>query len=250
MAGLYSGRVLSATTPFWTDYVSAFGAVIGILVAASAFVVALGSARDSRRSADAAETTAASAHEQLVLARTEHEHLEADRRRRPVIERIHVGAIAPGPGEEDPPAGVFSIGLTNTGDRELQDAVLTILFHPASAAQLTDHWGTPGLDQSHDTTQENWPGVQGSPESFHFFARPIAVQVGVSFVQYVRIPRVGRFPIRVKLFHATLDRRGPWIDRWIDVAPTGKMTVIDIGQDKQEGPYDGRNANFDPPAAS
>jgi len=76
------------------------------------------------------------------------------------------------------------------------------------------------------------------------------VQVGVSFVQYVRIPRVGRFPIRAKLFHATLDRRGPWTDRWIDVDLTGKTTVIDIGQDNQEGPYEGHNADFDPPAAS
>ena len=108
-----------------------------------------------------------------MLARAEHEQLEADRRRRPAIERIHIGALASGPGEEDPPAGVFSIGLTNTGDRDLQDAVLTILFDRASAAQLTDHWGQPDLDQSHDTTQESWPGVEGSPESFYFFARRI-----------------------------------------------------------------------------
>jgi hypothetical protein len=248
---LYSGQVLLlATKPLWTDYVSAFGAAVGILVAAGAFVVALRSARDSRRSADAAETTAASAHEQLVLARAEHEQLEADRRRRPIIERIHVGAIASGPGEEDPPAGVFSIGLTNTGDRDLQDAVLTILFDRASAAQLTNRWGQPDLDQSRDATQEGWPGVEGPPESFYFFARPITVQAGVSFVQYVRIPRAGRFPIRVKLFHATLDRRGAWTDRWIEVVdPTGKTTVIDIGQGRRDGPYDGRNADFDPPAA-
>lgn len=172
MTELYSGQVLLATRPFWTDYVSAFGAVVGILVAAGAFVVALRSARDSYRSADAAETTAASAREQLVLARAEHEQLEADRRRRPVIERIHVGAIASGPGEEDPPAGVFSIGLTNTGDRDLHDAVLTILFERGSAAQLTNHWGQPDLDQSYDTTQEDWPGVKGSPESFYFFTDP------------------------------------------------------------------------------
>ncbi len=250
MTALYSGQVLLATKPFWTDYVSAFGAIVGILVAASAFVVALCSTRDARRSADAAETTAASAHEQLMLARAEHEQLEADRQRRPVIERIHIRAIAPAPGEEDPSAGVFSIGLTNTGDRDLQGAVLTILFERASAAQLTNHWGQPDLNQSHDTTQEGWPGVEGPPESFYFFARPITVQVGVSFVQYVRIPRVGRFPIRVKLFHATLDRRGSWTDRWIDVDLTGKTTVIDIGQGSQEGPYEGHNADFDPPAAS
>jgi len=140
MTALYSGQVLLATKPFWTDYVSAFGAIVGILVAASAFVVALCSTRDARRSADAAETTAASAHEQLMLARAEHEQLEADRQRRPVIERIHIRAIAPAPGEEDPSAGVFSIGLTNTGDRDLQGAVLTILFERASAAQLTNHW--------------------------------------------------------------------------------------------------------------
>jgi len=158
--------LLLAAKPFWTDYVSAFGAAVGILVAAGAFVVALRSARDSRRSADAAETTAASAYEQLVLARAEHEQLEADRRRRPIIERIHVGAIASGLGEEDPPAGVFSIRLTNTGDRDLQAAVLTILFDRASAAQLTNRWGQPDLDQSRDATQEGWPGVEGPPESF------------------------------------------------------------------------------------
>ncbi len=239
-----------ATKPLWTDYVSAFGAAVGILVAAGAFVVALCSARDSRRSADAAEKTASSAHEQLMLAHSEHEQLEAERRRRPAIESIYIGAIAPGPGEEDPPAGVFSIGLTNTGDRDLQDAVLTILFERGSAAELTNHWGQADLDQSHDTTQEGWPGVEGPPESFYFFARRITVQVGVSFVQYVRVPRVGRFPIRVKLFHATLDRRGPWTDRWIDVDPAGKTTVIYIDEDHQEGPYDGHNADFDPPAAS
>ncbi len=234
-----------AAEPLWTEYVSAFGAVVGILVAASAFVVALRSTRDSRRSADAAETAAASAREQLMLARAEHEQLEADRRRRPVIEHIHIGAISSGPGEQDPPAGVFSIGLTNTGDRDLHDAVLTILFERASAAQLTNHWGQPDLDQSHDATQESWPGVAGPPESFHFFARVITVQVGVSFVQYVRIPRVGRFAIRTKLFHASLDRRGPWTDRWIDVASTGKTEVIDIGEARTGRPYEGRNADFD-----
>jgi hypothetical protein len=251
MAALYSGQVLFATKPFWTDYVSAFGAIVGILVAASAFFVASRSARDARRSADAAEQTARDAKDQLALARSEHEQLEAERRRRPAIERIHIGAIEPGPGEEDPLAGMFSIGLTNTGDRDLKDAVLTILFERGSAAQLTDHWGQPDLDQSHDTTRENWPGVKGTPESFHFFARTITVQVGVSFVQYARIPREGLFPIRVKLFHATLDRRGPWTDRWIDVVDRpGKTTVIDIGQDDQEGPYDGRDADFDAPPSS
>jgi hypothetical protein len=138
MTELYSGQVLLlATKPLWTDYVSAFGAAVGILVAAGAFVVAFRSARDSSRSADAAETTAASAHEQLVLARAEHEQLEANRRRRPIIERIHVGAIASGPGEEDPPAGVFSIGLTNIGDRDLQDAVLRScsIVHPLPSSR-------------------------------------------------------------------------------------------------------------------
>lgn len=238
--------MLSATKPYWTEYVSAFGAIVGFLVAGAAFIVASRSARDARRSADASEHTARDAKDQLALARAEHEQLEADRRRRPTIERIHIGAIDPVPGEEDPPAGVFSIGLTNTGDRDLQDAVLTILFERASAAQLTNHWGQPDLDQSYDTTKEGWPGVEGSPESFYFFARRITVQVGVSFVQYVRIPRAGRFPIRVKLFHAALDRRGPWTDRWIDVDPTGKTTVIDIDEDHQQGRYDGHNADFVP----
>jgi hypothetical protein len=242
---LYSGQVLLATKPFWTDYVAAFGAVVGILVAAGAFVVALSSARDSRRSADAAEKTASSAHEQLMLARSEHEQLEAERRRRPAIERIQIGALEPGPDEEDPPAGVFSIGLTNTGDRDLQGAVLTILFERASAAELTDHWGRPDFDQSHDTTRERWPGVKGPPESFYFFARRITVQVGVSFVQYVSILRTGRFPIRVKVFHADLAGRGPWTDRWIEVDEDGKTVVVDIGETNAREPYDGRDADFD-----
>ncbi len=236
--------MLLATKPYWTDYVSAFGAIIGFAVAGAAFIVASRSARDARRSADASEQTARDAKDQLVLARREHEQLEEERHRRPAIRRIDISAIATGPGEEDPPAGVFRIGLTNTGERELEEAVLTILFDRASAAELTDRWGTPDLNQSQDATQERWPGIAGPPESFYFFARPVTVQVGVSFVQYVCIPRTGRFSIRVKLFHATLDRRGVWTDRWLDVDPTGKTTITVIGPD-DEGPYEGREADFD-----
>lgn len=241
--------VLATIGPYWTDYISAFGAVVGILVAGGAFVIASRSARDARRSADASEQTAKDAKEQLVLARREHEQLEAERMRRPAIESIRLSSIDPGPGEEDTPQGLFRIEFANTGDRDLQDAVLTILFDRASAAELTDRWGSHDPAQSKDDTRERWPGVEGSPQRFDFFARAVTVQVGVDFVQYVRFPRVGRFPIRVRLFHAALDRRGPWVDRWIDVDDDGKVTV-DVVQHDSPRSYEGRAADFDPPATS
>jgi hypothetical protein len=52
---------MPAAHPLWTDYVAAFGTVVGIAIAGSAFVVARRSARDSTRSAESAERTARAA---------------------------------------------------------------------------------------------------------------------------------------------------------------------------------------------
>jgi len=240
--------MLLASHPYWTDYVSAFGAAVGIVVAAGAFVVAFGSARDSRRSADAAEKTATSAQEQLMLARSEHEQLEADRMRQPAVESIDLSPIEPKPGEKTP-AGVFRIGFTNTGNRDLQDALLTILFERGCAATLTDRWGEPDTDQSKEDTRERWPGIKGAPLAFDYFARSVTVPVGVSLARYVYIPHPGRFPIRVKLFHASLAGSGPWTDRWIEIDDKRNASVVEIG-DGSAGPYDGHDADFDAPPAA
>ncbi len=64
---MYSHPMLLATHPYWTDYVSAFGATVGILVAGAAFVVAFRSARDARRSAS---TTTRSGTSTNTFART------------------------------------------------------------------------------------------------------------------------------------------------------------------------------------
>jgi hypothetical protein len=245
--------VLVASHPYWTDYVSAFGAGVGIVVAAAAFVVAFRSARDAHSSAESAERTARAstatleaANEQLTLARQEHERLEAERMRRPQVPAIELSAIEPRPGEETPP-GMSRIGFTNSGDRELREAVLTIMFDRGSAVVLTDRWGNPASDQSKDDTRERWPGVDGVPLAFDYFARHVSVPVGVSRLQYVCMPRAGRFPIRVKLFHAALDGDGPWADRWIDVDDQGSTTIIDIAEDGPAGRYEGRQADFDSP---
>ncbi len=244
-----------ATHPFWTDYVSAFGALVGIVVAAAAFVVAFRSAMDARASADSSERTARAsratlqaANEQLELARKEHERLEADRRRRPQVKDVEVSAIEAQAGKETPP-GVWRIGVRNSGDRELQDAVLTIMFDRGSAAVLTDRWGNHASDQSKDDTRERWPGVDGVPLAFDYFARHVSVPVGVSRLQYVCMPRAGRFPIRVKLFHAALDGDGPWADRWIEVDDQGGTTILEIAEGGASGGYEGRQAEFDGPEA-
>jgi hypothetical protein len=247
--------MLLATHPYWTDYVSAFGAAVGILVAGAAFVVAFRSARDARRSADSSERTAhasaatlQAANEQLALVRGEHERMEAERRRKPDVKGIQLSAIDPRPGEQAPP-GVFRVGFANTGDRELQDALLTILFVPGSAAGLTDRWGNPESGDSKDETRERWPGVEGPPREFDYFARRVSIQVGVASTQYVRIPHAGLFPIRVKLFHAGLTGGGPWTDRWIDVDDKGTAVIIDITDEGSRGPFNGRHADFDTPPA-
>lgn len=234
-----------ASHPYWTDYVSAFGAVVGIVVAGAAFVVALRSTRDAHRSAESAEKTANSAYEQLMLARAEHEQLEADRMRQPAVKTIDLSPINSKPGEQTP-VGVFRIGFTNTGDRDLRDALLTILFDRGCAATLTDRWGKPQSDQSKDDTRERWPGINGAPLAFDYFVRSVTVQVGVSVVRYVYIPRAGRFPIRVKLFHAALTGSGLWTDRWIEIDNQGNAEVVDIADDGSAGPYNGRDTDFDP----
>jgi len=240
-----------ASHPFWTDYISAFGAAVGIVVAAAAFVVASRSARDAHSSAESSERTARAstatlqaANEQLALARREHERLEAERMRQPEVRAIELSGIDPRPGEETPP-GVSRIGFTNSGDRGLRDAVLTILFDRGSAAVLTDRWGNPASDQSRDDTRERWPGVDGVPLAFDYFARHVSVPVGVSRLHYVCIPRAGRFPIRVKLFHAALPGDGPWADRWIEVDDQGNTTILDVSEESSRGAYEGRQTDFD-----
>jgi hypothetical protein len=245
--------VSPASHPYWTDYVSAFGAVVGIVVAGAAFVVALRSAKDASRSAGSAERTAQAsastleaASEELALARHEHERLEADRARRPVVERIELSDVHARHGEESP-AGVFRVGFSNTGDQDLRDAFFTILLDPGCVAVLVDRWGNVKPDQSKDETHERWPGVEGIPRAFDYFVRRISVPVGVASLQYVCIPRWGRFPIRVKLFHAALAGGGPWVDRWIDINDQGTATVVDLPDDGSCSgtAYDGRHADFD-----
>lgn len=236
--------------PFWTDYASVFGAIVGILVAAAALIVAVRSARDSKRSADAAERTAnasvatlEAATEQLQLASQEHERLEAERARQPGVDQITVSEIQPRPGEEAP-AGVFRVGFANRGDADLRDAVLTIMFDPGSAATLVDRWGNLDPDQSKDETHERWPGPLGVLRSFDYFARHVNTPAGVSSLQYVCFPRRGRFPVRVKLFSASLTGFGPWTDKWIDIDEQGSASVSDLPGGRAR--YEGHHSDLDP----
>jgi hypothetical protein len=123
------------------------------------------------------------------------------------------------------------------------------LFDPGCVADLTDRWGNPETGHSKDETRERWPGVQGPPREFDYFAQRVSIQVGVSSMQYVCIPRAGLFPIRVKLFHAALTGGGPWTARWIDVDDKGTAVVIDITDDGSGGPFNGRHTDFDTPPA-
>jgi hypothetical protein len=212
-----------ATSPLWTEYVSAFGGVVGIFVAGVALLVAMGSAKSARRSAEASESAAETSKEairaanaQLAIAEREAERIEAEQARRPAVSGIKISEIESLPGELAPP-GVFRISIKNEGERDLRDAWLTVLCVRGSAAELVDRWGNPKSDQDRDVTRERWPGVQGSPEVFDYFARQIHIEVGVSHILYVRIPRSGTFPIRAKLFHQALEGGGPWIDNWVAV---------------------------------
>jgi hypothetical protein len=250
--------MLASSHPYWTDYVGAFGTVVGILVAGAAFVVARRSAADSTRSANSADRTAKAAEAiseasqaaleaataQLEVARREHGWLEAERARRPIVDRVELSEIRARPGEETPP-GVFRVGFINSGDRDLQGAILTILVDPGCAAVLTDRWGNPDLDQSKDETHERWPGVTGVPRAFDFFARRVNAEVGVASLQYVCVPRAGRFPLRVKLFHAGLAGRGTWVDAWIDLNEQGVAGVVRLSDAGFAGEQEGRCDDFD-----
>lgn len=257
----YSRCVVLTTDPLWTDYVSAFGAGVGIVIAAAALVVARRSAADANRSAtsaertrEAAETTASAgrsmleaASEQLELARVEHERIEADRARRPAVERIELSQIESRPGEVAP-AGTFRIGFKNGGDRALADAILTVLLDPGSSPELTRRWGDPTGERPDDETTERWPGVDGLPRAFDYIVRPVNAQIGVSYLLYVRIARQGRFPMRVKLFHAELAESGPWVDAAVEVESDGTTTIDDLSDHRSGGPAEGRCMDFDRPA--
>jgi hypothetical protein len=86
-----------------------------------------------------AEKTAASAHEQLMLARAEHEQLEADRRRRPAIERIpaHRRRSLGATGAGSLPRGVFAEGFC--GVLEDPFPVLGSGLHARVADQVPHH---------------------------------------------------------------------------------------------------------------
>jgi hypothetical protein len=250
--------VLVATDPLWTDYVGAFGALVGVLIAAGALVVALRSAAEAKRSAADAQKTRGAAEaietasgatlkaatEQLALARAEHERVEADRARRPAVERIELSEIESREGELVP-AGTFRIGFKNSGDRVLSDAIITILLDPGSSPELADRWGNPTGERPDDETRERWPGVEGPPRSFDYIARSVDCQIGVSYVRYVRIARRGRFAVRVKLFHAGLAGGGPWIDAEVVVDDDGTTRLDDLGGGLAERPFEGRCVDFD-----
>lgn len=236
----------------WTDYVSAWGAIAAILIAvvgvgfaAAAWRQARASAADALRSAGAARDTATSAKEisdasqkaleaataQLEVATQEHERLEAERARRPAVDQIVITDVTPAEGE-DPAIGVFRIAFLNSGTRDLTDAQLTLLFVRGSATELlSGRWGDPEPTASLDNTRERWPGSDGSPLDLDFVVKPVSVQRGVWKLQYIRIRRQGRFPIRAKLFHADLEGNGPWIDAWVHVDESGttRVEVIEPG---------------------
>ncbi len=253
--------MLASSHPSWTDYVGAFGTIVGIVVAAAALIVARKSAADSTRSAASAERTAKAAESiseaskatleaataQLEVARRDHDWLEAERARRPIVARVELSEIHARPGEETPP-GVFRVGFVNIGDRDLRGAILTVLVDPGCAAVVTDRWGNADVDQSKDETHERWPGVAGVPRAFDFFARRMSAEAGVATLQYVCVPRVGRFPIRIKLFHAGLAGRGPWVDAWIDLNEQGAAAVIPLSDAGFTGQQDGRCDDFDAPS--
>jgi len=250
-----------ATAIPWTDYVSAWGSIVAIVVAlisvgiaAVAWSQARDSAADSSRSASAAEQTAGSAKEiseasqkalqaataQLEVATREHERQEAERARQAIVDRIVLTDVVPAEGE-DPAIGVFRVAFTNSGTRDLTDAYLTILFVRGSASELlTDRWGGPDSSGSRDSTRERWPGPNGSPLDLDYVVKPVGAQRGVWKLQYVRIQRQGMFPIRVKLFHADLAGDGPWIDAWIHVDEDGKTRIQNITADDPNEAFEGR----------
>ena len=246
----------SPTSPFWTEYVSAFATVVGALIALVALVIAVRSARSATGSAESAEKTAyaaaesattsaatrAASEQQLELAREEYAHIEAERARKPIVELIVPSQIEDRQGEVAPERTI-RIGFTNSGTRALEDGLLTILLGPGSDAELTDRWGIRRGEVRDDETIERWPGAKGAPGAFDYFARQIRVPAGVSMLHYVRVGRRGRFSLRVKLFSTELAGNGPWVDAFIAVNADG-IASIDQQVD-EDGPYAGRCGDFD-----
>jgi len=257
--------VAAANHPLWTDYVAAFGSIVGILIAFVSVIVsgvavyyaarsagdAEESARMARRTADAAgdlvhasRATLDAAIEQLRLARIEHERLEAERVRRPVVPELIPSEIEARPGEEAPP-GTFRIGFTNEGDAPLSEAVLTIMLDPGSRPEVTDRWGTLSGQVPEDETTERWPGADGVPRGFDFLTAVVTVRPGVSVARYVRANRQGRFALRVKLFSAELDGGGPWIDVAVEVSREGQTMIDDLSGQAPANPTAGRCVELD-----
>lgn len=244
--------MLIASNPLWTDYLAAVATIVGIVIAAAALVMAKRSAADATRSAATSERTARAAEQMseasvatleaasghLELARTEHERLEAERARRPRVDQIELSEVEPRGGEEAP-TGIFRVGFMNSGDRPLVDAILTILVDPGLDPLLTNRWGQLLGEQPRDETQERWPGPVGDPRAFDYIAIRLDAAVGLSLVQYVCARRFGRFPVRIKLFSASLDGGGPWIDAWVDIDAAGKARIARLPSD-QGGKYAGR----------
>jgi hypothetical protein len=250
--------VAAAAHPLWTDYLAAWGAIVGVLVALVALVIAIWSAKGAARSAESArdtrdaaskiaqasQATLEAANGQLELARLAHERIEADHARRPIVERIMVTQIHPRAGEEAP-AGTFRIGFTNTGDRELSDGIFTILLDPGSSPELTDRWGNATTGMPSDETIERWPGVDGPPRTFDYLVRTVKVPVGVSVLHYVRLRRHGRWALRVKLFSAELNDGGPWIDVVIKVDQDGVAQINEHSNSSRKASLQGRLSAFD-----
>ncbi len=241
-----------ASDPLWTDYAAVAAGLAGIVIAAVALAMAKSSAADAARSAASSERTAraaeqmsdasvatlAAASSQLAFARIEHERLEAERSLRPKVEQIELSEVKPRVGEEAPP-GIFRVSFRNSGDRPLTDAILTILVDPGLDPVLANRYGQTHGDQPLDETQERWPGPAGDPRAFDYMAIRLDVAIGVSVVQYVCARRFGgRFPVRVKLFAASLDGGGPWMDAWVDVDERGRSTIVRLPSD-QGGRYRG-----------
>jgi hypothetical protein len=160
-------RSVCPAEPLWTDYVSAFGALLGVFVAGVALLVAVRSARDARRSAESADRTSRAAETsaeasrstleaatgQLELARAAHERAEAEGALRPSVESVELSEIRPQEGELAP-LGTFRVGFKNSGDKVLAGALLTILVDPAAGAQLGNRWGTTTKQLPDDDTIE------------------------------------------------------------------------------------------------
>jgi len=245
-----------AASPLWTEYVSAFATVAAVVIAVVALVIAVLSTKSASRSADSAAKTAEAAaasavasaatreaaDQQLALARDEHAQIEADRARQPIIEEIVPSQIASRPGELAPERTV-RIGFTNSGARALEDGLLTIMLDPGSDVELTDRWGTRAGEARDDETIERWPGIDGAPRAFDYFARQMRVPAGVSQLQYIRVERRGRFSLRVKLFSAELAGNGPWVDAVIEVDSAGAARIADLLD--VHGPFAGRCGDFD-----